>query len=376
MAEPLKNLFNPNVIGAAADVLTRLDGFDRAAFDAVALPGLDGLEMMQRSAQVSRALAAALPDDYPAILTPLAALLHPDCTSEISGMPSSPDGLRGWICVSLGHWVAERGLGHPSESLDFLRHLTQRFSAEFAVRPFFRDHPDLTLDHATRWARDANFHTRRLASEGSRPRLPWGIRLNRFIDDPAPLVPILTALRDDPSEYVRRSVANNLNDIAKDHPELVAGIAGDWLQDAPAPRRKLVKHACRSLIKAGHAETLALFGYGPPDGLRADLHLAPASIVLGNSLALTATLRPAGTAPQPVLIDIVMRFLRADGSHGTKVFKWTSMRLPPGRDTVLSRKLPLRDVTTRRHYPGKQFAALQVNGEVVAEAPFELRLPG
>ncbi|MCP3972199.1 MAG: hypothetical protein GY717_18120 [Rhodobacteraceae bacterium] len=375
MAEPLKNLFNPDLIHSMGQHLARIDGFDRAAFEATAVTGLGDLEMMQRSAQIAKALAASLPPDFPAILGPLAERLHPETQNPIDGAPPDDRGLRGWALVPVGTYVATHGLNHPAQSLAFLRQMTQRFSAEFAVRPFFRDHTGLTLEHAAAWVRDPNFHVRRMASEGSRPRLPWGIRLTTFVDDPAPLIALLETLRDDGQEYVRRSVANNLNDIAKDHPDLVAGIAACWLQGSPPPRRKLVSHACRSLIKSGHPETLRVFGYGPPDRLTTRLDATPQTIALGQTLTLTATLSNTGPAPRRVLVDLVMRFLRADGSHGAKVFKWTETGLPPGKPLTLTKRLPLRDVTTRRHYAGQQFAALQVNGQIVAETRFELQLP-
>ena len=375
MAEPLKNLFNPRLIRAMGTHLARIAGFDRARFEAEALDGLDGLEMMQRSARITSALRANLPEAaFPETLTALAGLLHPETEAPLDDMPLDERGLRGWALVPVGNLVAEDGLGCPEESLRFLREMTMRFSAEFAVRPFFRDHTALALDHARAWAGDANFHVRRLASEGSRPRLPWGLRLNVFIDDPAPLVPILTRLRDDEIEYVRRSVANSLNDIGKDHPDLVAGLAVGWSKGASAPRRKLVKHALRTLIKAGHPGALAVMGYGPPEGVTARLEVAPKAVQLGDSLTLKVTLE--GTHALPVLIDFAVHFRKADGGLGPKVFKWTEARLEPGTPLALQKRVPLRDVTTRRHYPGKQAVSVQVNGATLAEAPFDLTVPG
>jgi len=376
MAEPFKNMFNAGGIGTMAQVLTQVDGFDHTRFLDVALGGIDDLELMQRADQIADAMTGSLPLQFPALLHQLTGLLGAESPDDTESPPPNPDtaGLTGWALVSVGKFVAIHGLDHPGDSLNFLREMTKRFSAEFAVRPFYRDHPDLTLAVTADWARDANLHVRRLASEGSRPRLPWGLRLARFVQDPTPLLPILAGLRDDPSEYVRRSVANNLNDIAKDHPDLVAEIAADWMQDASPSRQRLVKHACRSLIKSGHPATLAVFGYGAPQGLSATVSASPEVITLGDSLTLTATLTQTGTAPQPVLVDLIARFLRADGSHGAKVFKWTETVLLPGKPLKLTKRLPLKNVTTRRHYAGPQYAALQVNGQVVAETGFDLRL--
>jgi len=376
MPEPFKNWFNADLIRTMAVVFDRIDGFERAEFERIALTGLDDLELMQRSDQIAAAMTASLPLDFPGILQPLTGVLHPDTESGFNTDPLGAEGLHGWALMPVGKFVATYGMGCPDESLTFLRELTMRSSAEFAVRPFYKEHPDLTLAHTTKWARDQNQHVRRLASEGSRPRLPWGMRLHGFVDDPAPLLPILETLRDDPSDYVRRSVANNLNDIAKDHPDLVAGLATDWMRNAPKPRQKLIKHACRSLIKSGHAATLAVFGYGGADTVSARLNLTPQTVQLGETLTLSATFSHSESTAQPVLIDVVMRFLKADGSHGAKVFKWTETTLPPGQPLVLEKRLPLRDVTTRRHYPGRQYVAVQVNGQTLAEAPFDLTLPG
>ena len=244
-----------------------------------------------------------------------------------------------------------------------------RFSAEFSVRPFFRDHTDLTLETAMDWSGDANLHVRRLASEGSRPRLPWGILLETFVRDPSPLIPLLTRLRDDPEDFVRRSVANNLNDIAKDHPDLVADLAADWLEGAGAARRKLVRHACRTLIKDGHAGALAAFGYAPPK-LR-DIRLkVPSKVRLGGVLDIV--FEATSETGQQLHVDYILHFMRANGRLSPKVFKWTDVMAKPGEKLRLTKAHPYRIVTTRKDYPGQQKLSVQINGQVVAEAGFEL----
>ena len=373
MAEPLKNLFSAEVIRAMAHVLERIDRFDRGIFEQVALAGLDDLEMMARAAQITQAMKASIPGDFEETLPALFDVLHPDYSNELDGSPPDARGLRGWSLVPVGSFVAENGLDRPQESLRFLAEMTKRFSAEFAVRPFFRDHPDKTLNAAMTWASDADHHVRRLASEGSRPRLPWGIRLQDFVRDPAPVLPILQALRDDPSEYVRRSVANNLNDIAKDHPKLVNQIAAGWMDGADRNRQRLVKHACRSLIKSGDPDTLAIFGFGKPEQVEVTLD-ATKSVVLGDCLNVSVTLH--NTAPQPLaaLIDLAVGFRKADGRLSPKVFKWTETELAARAVTELTKSLPLRPVTTRVHYPGEHSIAVQVNGAVLARDTFELLL--
>ena len=375
MPEPFKNLFNRDLILTMSGLFDRLEGFDKGAFERIALAGLDDLEMMERSAQITGAMKAAIPGSMPDLLRPLSELLHPDLTDDISGGPSDARGLRGWACVPVGNYVADTCLQYPEFALQFLAELTKRFSAEFAVRPFFRDHPDITIGKALEWTKDPNHHVRRLASEGSRPRFPWGIRLQDFVKDPAPILPILAALKDDPSEYVRRSVANNLNDIAKDHPDIVNQIAAEWMQDAPPNRRRLVKHACRSLIKSGNPDTLAIFGYGDVSAVRADLAITPTSIRLGDQLQIDLELAVNGSQDLTVLIDLVLGFRKANGTLSSKVFKWTETTLNTNTALRLRKSLPIKPVTTRRHYTGKQSLSVQVNGVILATSDFELIVP-
>ena len=375
MAEPFKTLFNPALVRNMARHLERVGPFDAEGFTAQALDGQDGLELMQRADRIADALEAHLPKDFPRACQMLRAALHPGAVAEDwQAGPEDPAGIRGWAIVPMGTFVARRGLGHVDLSLDTLRDFTSRLTSEFALRPFYLADPERTLAHVTAWVTDPDPHVRRLASEGTRPRLPWGIRLKPLVADPAPILPVLKALRDDPSDYVRRSVANALNDISKDHPDLVAGIVADWGRDAPPEREALLRHAARGLVKAGHPGVLASFGYGAVDLARASLTLTPGRARLGDVLELTLTLTPAGARPQRVLIDYVLHYRRADGSLGPKVFKWTRAELAPGQDAVFRKRHALRAVTTRRHYDGAHRVAVQLNGAVVAQAGFHLTL--
>jgi len=374
MPEPFKNWFGPEMVQAISSNLARVsDRFDAALFEARALDGLEKLELKQRSEQFSFAIEAAMSGDFTQTVEAFVAALHPEKQAEISDMRSDEAGLANFALMPLGSFIARNGLDRPEFCLTALREMTMRGSSEFEVRPFFRDHSELTLKAARGWAADPNLHVRRLASEGSRPRLPWGIRLHDFVRDPAPLLPILEALRDDPHEYVRRSVANNLNDIAKDHPDLVAEIARDWLKGAGRDRARLVKHACRSLIKSGHAGALAAFGFEPPDLRDCTFAIDTDAITLGDNLGLSLTLT-AATGPQKLAIDYVLHFLRANGKHSAKVFKWTELTLAAGEARTLTKMHPYKKVTTRRDYPGTQRISVQINGQALGEHSFELTL--
>ncbi len=371
MDEPFKNIFNQTLIeGMAAHLGKASHQFAPDVFLKTALSGLDDLEMLARAEQISVAVDAALPEDMALKRAALVAALHPKTDMELSEMSVDDLGIAGWAVEPMARVIARHGLEDPVPNLDALREMTMRFSAEFAVRPFFRDHPDLTLKTARRWAEDDNAHVRRLVSEGARPLLPWGIKLHRFVEDPTPLLPILTVLRDDPSEYVRRSVANNLNDISKDHPDLIAQIASDWLDGASKARVKLVKHACRGLIKQGHAGVLEAFGFPPPDLSDIVLH-CPEVVQLGDQMPIA--LRFQAKRDQRLLIDYVLHFMRANGSLSPKVFKWTERNVRAGEAVVLEKSHPYKVVTTRKDYPGAQKVSVQINGQTVAEAGFLLK---
>ena len=371
MPEPFKTLFNPGLVQDMARHLSRAGAINAGAFLDAALPGLNDLEMMDRSRQISHALDHALPSDFDAALALLTGALHPRTDWSISDMARDDTGLASWAVAPMADWVARHGLHAPAPSLAALRQMTMRFSAEFAIRPFFRDHPDLTLRTVTRWLAHPNPHVRRLVSEGSRPRLPWGIRLHGFVQNPAPLIPLLTALRDDPSEYVRTSVANNLNDIAKDHPDLVARLAGDWMTGAETNRQRLIKRACRTLIKEGHPGAMAVFGVAAAELTAHRFSATPDTIHRGDTLTLTLDLTGGG-ADQRLIVDYIMLFRRANGQLSPKVFKWTQVDLRAKQTLSLKKTHVYRKVTTRRDYPGEQRVQVQVNGRVLDEVPFRL----
>lgn len=265
--------------------------------------------------------------------------------------------------------VAQQGLAHPAESLQTLGVLTHLFSAEFAVRPFIVQHPKLAMAQMLAWTTHPDEHRRRLASEGCRTRLPWGGNLRALIADPTPILPILEALKDDEAEYVRRSVANNLNDLAKDHPALVMEICERWTQGASKDRLRLIKHALRTLIKAGDPRALAIIGVGEPEltGLRFQ---ASERVQLGEHLALT--LQAELPKKQKLVVDFALHLLHKNGERGRKVFKWKTLTAPAG-ELTLNKRHPLKAVTVRSYYPGVQKVELLVNGRSMGTVEFELK---
>lgn len=375
MPEPFKNFINADVVGDAGRHLQRVwPPFDRARFERLALDGLEGLELKARAHRVADALEATLPDDFARAADILQATLAPVTDGGEASPPARSDaGLAGWVVWPLTEYVARRGLDTPERALVALHAMTQRFSAEWAVRPFIVRHPALTFDTLQRWTRDASPHVRRLVSEGSRPRLPWGLQLKSLVADPSPTLPLLRALQDDPSAYVRRSVANHLNDVAKDHPALVARWVGEHLEGASAERRALLRHACRTMIKRGDAAVLTLWGHGSPLRGQARLHVAPTRVRVGDTLRLTVTLVSRSARPQHLAIDYAVHHVSARGGTSVKVFKGWTLTLPARETVERSRRHSLRPVTTRRYHAGAHRIDLLVNGRVAAQASFRLK---
>jgi len=383
MAEPFKNLVNRETVAGTARQLARVrPEFDQRRFTILALAGLEQLELKARVLHLAAALAQTLPAEFAQACDVIEAALAPPLPFDPAGEPAEQDaaartsGLSGIIIWSLGEFVASRGLNHTSRALACLHELTQRSTAEFAIRPFLQREPAVVFRTLAKWVHDPSAHVRRLVSEGSRPRLPWGLRLHTVVADPSPTLPLLRALQDDPSAYVRRSVANHLNDIAKDHPDLVAAWVREHLADAPPARVALLRHASRTLIKAGHPATLEAWGLGQGLHGKAALTLSARSVAIGGTLGLTIRLTSTAAKPQPLVIDYAVHHLRANGERTPKVFKGWKLTLAPGERRELALQHSLRPVTTRRLYPGAHRIDLLVNGRTVAGADFTLRASG
>ena len=375
--EPFKNLLNAALVrDAGAQLQAAWPAFDKAGFVRRAGRGLEALEMKARAMQIADALEATLPKDFDHACKVIEAALAPPIAVDGVAAPreAAAPGLAGWIVWPLGEFVARRGLAEPERALAALHALTQRLTAEFAIRPLMVAHPALVFATLQRWTRDPSAHVRRLISEGSRPRLPWGLRLRALVADPSPTLPLLAALQDDSSEYVRRSVANHLNDIAKDHPGIVVAWVREHLPGASPERRALLKHASRTLIKQGHADMLARWGAGDAFAGSARLTLSAKRVVVGESLGLTLALRSRSAEPQRLLIDYAVHHLKANGSISAKVFKGWSLTLAPGEVRSLSKSHSLRAVTTRRYHAGRHAVDVRINGQAVAQAGFSLAL--
>lgn len=333
--------------------------FDEKRFLALTLPALKPLSLMARLDLMSRALRETLPQDYPRALAILREL--------------APRIDTGFVTLALPRFVALYGIGEPVVSLDALKFFTRFGSSEFAIREFLRRDFEGTLAVMRAWARDPDEHVRRLASEGCRPRLPWSFRLESLVADPTPALPILETLKADPSLYVRKSVANHLNDIAKDHPERVLSLLAGW-DLGNKHTAWIVRHALRTLIKKGDRRALALIGAGKKASVRIDdFALSPATVIIGGDVRLGFEIVSTAKHPQRLVIDYIVHYVKSSGGTSEKVFKLKELSLAPGERLAIAKKRALRDFTTRKHYAGKHRVEIAVNGERLAAADFILK---
>lgn len=385
MPEAFKNHFNVPVIEHLARQIKQHYGvFNSQDFIALASYKLEDLELKARSNQIANALERYMPEDLSEVARLLETVLGEELANENLNYTSSEQGLAGWVIMPVADYVTNKTLAllqqHTNNNdilntaLNILQACTKRFSAEFAIRPLLRDFPNRTLALMHQWASHENVHVRRLVSEGTRPYLPWGIRLHDFANTPMLILPLLEILKDDESEYVRRSVANNLNDIAKDHPDLIADLATKWWQENNPERIKLVKHACRTLIKNGHPKVLAMLGYQQPKLAQVDLTLVHQKVENGQAQEFELSFINTSSKAQKLLIDYVIYHQKANGSLSPKVFKWTSLSIPAAsqKRQSLSKRHSFKAVTTRKYYLGEHRIEVLINGKAYSQQSFIL----
>jgi 3-methyladenine DNA glycosylase AlkC len=346
-------------------------GFPCEEFLRDVLAGYGSLSLTARGLHVATALRRHLPAEYPRALQVLLDSASQPHEHRASG------GMAGFLYMPHMYFVAQHGLEHFEDSMRAQHALTQRFTAEFSIRAFLEKHPRATLARLREWVRDPSEHVRRLVSEGTRPRLPWAPRLRAFQKDPRPVLELLELLKDDPSLYVRRSVANNLNDIGKDHPELLVATAKRWLRGAggqqPAPERKwIVRHALRSAIKRADAGALAALGYGgKADVTLRKVEILPVRARIGGDVTIGVELVSRLAKRQRVMADLVVHFVKARGT-GAKTFKLKAVDLAPRGSVRLSKKIALKQLTTRKHYPGVHRVEALLNGKRLKLGQFVL----
>ncbi len=360
MPEQLKKLFftTESITQMADNILHFYPGFDKNAFIGLVFnEGWESMELKEKMRHTTHCLHKTLPQSYPQAIGILKKI--------------APD-VKGFDSMTLPDFVEVYGLEDWEISLPALGHFTRFSSSEFAIRPFLDRDPQKTMAQMASWAQDENHMVRRLASEGCRPRLPWAMALPKFKKDPSLILPILEKLKNDPSETVRRSVANNLNDISKDNPETMLDLCEKW-HGENENTDAVIKHACRTLMKAGNKRALLLFGFGDPSALEIE-HLAVdnPSPAIGDAVYFSFDLAVPAGAVCKVRLEYAVTFMKAKGKKSRKVFQVIEKEYAPGTYS-LKRKHSFHDMSTRKHYPGEHGIGIIVNGEEKTVISLELK---
>lgn len=355
-----KDYFDRGAIGKMADgIKSVFPSFDKRKFvHEVFLAGWVSLELKERLRHIAEALRRTLPSDYG------------DATEIlIQTAPNLPE-FENWALTT---YVELFGLEHFDRSIESMARLTEHGTAEFAVRPFINQQTDRMLKVLNKWAGDSNEHVRRLAAEGSRPRGVWVEHIHAFRNDPTPVLHLLEKLKADESLYVRKAVANNLNDISRDHPDTVIILCERWYEQGDPDTRWIVRRACRTLIKKGNRRALRIFGFTAKPALRlSPIMLIPRRPAIGSKLEFSFNLTSLGKSSQKLAVDYAILFRKANGSHTRKLFKLTETDLKPGEQRPISGSYSFRPLSTRRYYPGKHTMELLVNGRTKVEVTFDL----
>ncbi|MBT5856152.1 hypothetical protein HOH87_05920 [bacterium] len=357
--EPFKNLFNKKSIGDLGKQITIVEStFDFKKFMSLVFDSeWKNRELKERLRHITLCLGKTLPSDFKKATDTLIAVSKASLENRFE-------------YLVLPDYIEVFGLDHWDIAVPALKELTKSSTSEGAVRPFIIKDQARMLATMLEWTQDKDVHVRRLASEGCRPRLPWMIALPALKKDPTPILPILEALKNDPERYVQLSVANNLNDIAKDHPDLTLSTAQKW-KGTSKSTDWVVKHACRTLLKKGIPGALRLFGFDDPkDIVISNLNLSTSSLKIGDKLLFKFNLNCK--KPGRLRLEYVIDYVKASGKTSPKVFQIGERTQTKLNDTVKSTQ-SFADVSIRKHYPGTHHITIRVNGEEKASTSFELK---
>jgi 3-methyladenine DNA glycosylase AlkC len=363
---PFKELINKESLSLLANEIKNINSaFDSASFQRDCLLGLKKMELKNRIVHVARCLSKYLIFSYPKNLKIIEKALQ-------------QNKLHGFIAWPLTEYVRINGDKDPTKSLAALETITPYFSSEFAIRKFIREYNTLSMQQIQQWANHPSEHVRRLASEGSRPRLPWGEKLDIYIQNPDVLFDLLEKLIFDESAYVRKSVANNLNDISKDHPDKLLKKLKAWQKKAHTPQQKVYlewigRHACRSLFKAGHPQALALYGYRQISDIHVkQFKLSASKIQIGQNLNFKFNVSHSGKKQQKLMIDYIIHYQKSQDRLSKKVFKLKKIVLKPKISVPIIKTHSFVDRSIRKHHKGEHLLEIQINGQVVARKVFSL----
>lgn len=328
-------------------------------------PNWKKLELKERISQIANAMKKVLPNNFKDAAPILVSL-----TKQLG--KDVPNG--GFEYLFLPEYVEKNGINKYDLSLKAMEEITKFVSCEFAIRPFILMKEDKTMEQMLQWSLHEHASVRRLASEGCRPRLPWSFALPKFKKDPASILPILENLKNDESLYVRKSVANNLNDISKDHPQLAMKIAKKWYGSSENTNW-IVKHAMRTLLKAGEEQIMPLFGYSNPKIIGvSNMEVYTPKVQFGSALQFAFNLTNSSAQVALVRIEYGIYFLKNNGTVARKVFKISEKKIPENSQITVEKKHIIKPISTRKYYAGEQFLSVIINGLETHRTPFLLNM--
>jgi 3-methyladenine DNA glycosylase AlkC len=363
MAELLKHMYNPQFFERLTAVLLEtVPSFDERRFIFKIFDRTwPDLELKQRTRQITIALHEFLPAEFSE-----AARIVTSISSSIRGRKEKE---QSYPFIFLPDYIELYGLENFDESMKAIEEITKLVSAEFAIRQFILKYPDATMRQMTLWSNHEDPAVRRLASEGCRPRLPWSQELTMFRKDPSMILPILENLKTDPSEYVRRSVANNLNDIAKDNPSLVIKTAKRWKGDS-LETKWIIRHGCRTLLKKGVEEVLRMHGFKADRRCTIEHLNVSKAVKIGDYLRFDFVFRNLEKRSEQFRIEYVVHYVTSTGKISPKVFKIGEYKIQGTSSVSISRRQSFKNFTTRKHYQGKHTLTILINGKSKARQDF------
>ena len=361
MADLLKDTITPDYIRKLAlDIQAVYPPFPVENFVSSTMDETwDSLELKARIRQITINLGKYLPADYGQAI----GIIDKVIANYGSWLDS--------FCLYFSDFVEVYGQDEANWNISMaaLERYTPHASAEFAVRPFIINHEERMMAQMYAWSKSDNEHVRRLASEGCRPALPWAQGLPKYKKDPTPILRILEQLKTDPDLYVRKSVANNLNDISKTHPDLVAKIAKEWHGDNPHTNW-IVKHACRTLLKKGNREVLALFGFHDTALCTNDFSINKQKVKIGDNFQFSFTLSTKKATK--IRLEYAIDFVKSNGKQSRKIFQLSETTLKTNERKAYTKQHSFANLSTRKHYPGTHSITLIVNGTEKGKLDFDL----
>jgi 3-methyladenine DNA glycosylase AlkC len=372
LSKEVINCYNVHELGSR--ILNTWPDFDLKNFDREIADNISAQGLGERIQQVRKSLFNYLPENYvqsvDILLRSLPKILPDDAFDSKLDLASQ----NGFIMISLTAFVSHYGIEHYQLSMNALKEMTKRFSAEGSIRYFIIKYPQQVLDTFAIWMKDESAHVRRLVSESTRPRLPMMMALPEFKKDPSPIIPFLEYLKNDNELFIRRSVANNLNDIAKDNPDVVTKLLSQWSHDKSANMTWLIKHALRTLEKQGNTDALKILGFSDSPKVSVEnFELKTSEIYLGEQLDISLMLSTS-SLEESLLIDYVIYHMKANGKLKPKVFKWAKKKISAGKQLCLNKKHNIKPISTRKYYPGKHEIHLQINGKSMGKTEFMLKI--